>query len=40
MRIAEAMLGMLVALLTLPMVLIGAVVGLRGVGRYLHIKSM
>lgn len=38
--IGEYMLGFLVGILSLPMMLIGALVGLRGVGRYLHIKSM
>lgn len=40
MGIVEYALGIFVGLLSLPMMLLGALVGLRGVGRYLHIKFM
>jgi hypothetical protein len=40
MKFLEVILGIGVGLLTLPLCLIGALVGLRGVGRYLKIKSM
>jgi hypothetical protein len=40
MRIAEQLCGFIVGLITLPMFLLGALMGLRGVGRYMHIKSL
>ena len=40
MRTAELILGLFLGILSLPMMLIGALAGLRGVGRYLRIKYM